>query len=117
MVISLSDSPPTDSPAQFYEAPSVFPPKERTTVTFSRKLTGGDRNSPLINTYLLTIINPSPKLLLWCLVPSSIVCKAASILSDGKPSLENGKNQSTDEERIKMKGLDFFRVRFGGLFV
>lgn len=59
--------------------------------------------SPLTNTYLPTIINPSPKLLLWCLVPSSIVCKAASILSAGKPSLENGKNQSTDEERIKMK--------------
>ena len=74
--------------------------------------------SPLMNTYLLTIIKPSPKLLLWCLVPSSIVCKAASILSGGKPSLDNGKNQSTGEERIKkMKGLDFLKVRFRGLSV
>ena len=37
---------------------------------------------------IFTVISPSPKLLLWCLVASSTLWRAASTLSDGKPSLQ-----------------------------
>ena len=37
---------------------------------------------------IFTVMSPSPKLLLWCFVASSTLWRAASTLSDGKPSLQ-----------------------------